>query len=486
MIRLLIVDEQRSIQEKLISLLAKEEEIEILATAANGKIALEKIEELHPDIVLMDLFMPVMDGLTATQIISQRYPETKILILTGSNKNQNLHQALMAGAKGYLQKTAPRADIIAALHAVRRGCVYFGPHVWQVPSLKPKSKLDSLTNKLAQEIIISWRTKSKQKPASAKEILTLLRLINNQPQQSMVSLFNSQEKANLLVQLKLQIEKLKTNCEKEDRKTLSEKLKQIVRQVKENFISDKYDNLTSNYFLNFRFNAHDLRNRTVQKFQDYLSNRWQTAAPQNLLNCLEDLEYILHQRYQKYKREQKEYLNQVNAVWESYLYLGEKIERDYLSKESSKTIYDSHNWQSIWNALYYVCEDKINTEICDWERELACKLSEQTQIYLHNLRKTDNLLKELQEYFEQHKSLISIFVSSDYVHQKIDTVQLRKSLEVWSGHSLNQWGTSEHISAQMIREQLLVELRPIAQSIYTQLYQEAFSFVDTNNSIDDN
>jgi DNA-binding NarL/FixJ family response regulator len=87
MIRLLIVDEQKSIQENLISLLAKEEEIKILATATNGEIALEKVEKLHPDVVLMDLSMPVMDGVTATQIITQRYPQTKILILTSSNSD---------------------------------------------------------------------------------------------------------------------------------------------------------------------------------------------------------------------------------------------------------------------------------------------------------------------------------------------------------------------------------------------------------------
>ncbi|MGL6343728.1 MAG: response regulator [Waterburya sp.] len=486
MIRLLIVDEQKSIQEKLISLLSKEE-IKILATATNGKVALEKVEKLRPDVVLMDLSMPVMDGVTATQIISQRYPQTKILILTSSNKNQNLNQALVAGAKGYLLKTAPREDIIAAINAVYRGCVYFGPHVWQVPSKKPNSQLESWTNKLAQEIIISWRTQSEQKPISTRDILALLRLTNNQSKPIINSFFNSPEKANLLLQLKLQIKKLKNNCEQENQNKLSEKLEpivqHIVRQVKKNFISDEYDDLTSNYFLNFQFNAHEKRNRTVQKFQDYLSNHWQTAAPQNLLNCLENLECVLNQRHQQYEREQKEYLSNINAVWQSYLYLEEKIAKDYLSKKSSKTIYASHDWQAIWNALYYVCEDKINAEICGWEKELICKLLEQTKIYLYNLKQTDNLLKELQEYFEQHNDTP---ISSNYIRQKINAAQLRRSLETWSGHSLNQWGVSEQISAHRIRERLLVELNPIAQSIYTQFYQEVFSVVNTNNIIDDN
>jgi DNA-binding NarL/FixJ family response regulator len=491
MIRLLIVDEQISIQENLISLLAKEEEIKIIATASNGKIALEKVEKLHPDVVLMDLSMPIMDGVTATQIISQRYPQTKILILTGSNKNQNLNQALVAGAKGYLLKTAPREDIITALHAVRRGCVYFGPQVWQVPSffsvpsLQSKSQLESWTNKLAQEIIIWWRTQSEQKPASAREILTLLTLTSNQPQ-TINSIFNSQAKANLLVQLKLQIEKLKANCQKENKETLNQKLKQvaqyIIQQIEKDFAPDENPDLTSNYLFNLQFNAHDFRNQTIQKFQEYLSDYWQVAAPQNLLDFLEDLESVLHQMHQQYQKKQEQYLIQSNSAWRTYLHLLEKTERHYLSLKLSKKNYARNDWQAIWNALYYVCEDKINAKICGWESELIRELLEQTQIYLNNLRQTDNILNELQKYFEQHSSLTHI--SKSYIREKIDPVQLRSSIETWSGHSLNQWGVSAHISAQIIRERLLAELSPIAKSIYTQFYQEAFS-VERNNLIDD-
>ncbi|MGL6343262.1 MAG: hypothetical protein ACRC80_29505, partial [Waterburya sp.] len=314
-----------------------------------------------------------------------------------------------------------------------------------------------------------------------------LRLTNNQSEPIINSFFNSSEKANLLLQLKLQIKKLKNNCEQENPSKLSEKLEpivqHIVRQVKENFISDEYDDLTPNYFLNFQFNAHNLRNKTIQNFQDYLSNHWQTAAPQNLLSCLGNLERVLNQRHQQYQKAKKQYLNKVNTVWRTYLYLEERIKKNYLLKKTSKKIYTSHDWQSIWNALYYVCEDKIHAEICDLSSELICKLLEQTKIYLYNLKQTDNLLEELQEYFEQHSDTP---ISSNYIRQKINAAQFRKSLEASTGHSLNQWGVSEQISAQIIRERLLVELSPIAQSIYTQFYQEVFSVVDTNNLIDDN
>jgi DNA-binding NarL/FixJ family response regulator len=493
MIRLLIVDEQKSIQENLISLLAKEEEIKILATATNGKIALEKVEKLRPDVVLMDLSMPVMDGVTATQIITGRYPQTKTLILTGIDKNQNLNQALVAGAKGYLLKTAPIEDIIAAINAVYRGCVYFGPQVFPIPSFfsipsnLSESQLESWIMVLAQEIIICWRTESEQKPLSAREILAFLKLTSNQPEQTINSFLNSQEKANLLVQLKLQIEKLKVNCQKKNKETLNQKLEQatqyIIQQIEKDFLPDEYHDLTSNYLFNFQFNAHNFRNKTIQKFQEYLSNYWQTAAPQDLLNCLKDLKSVLHQMHQQHQREQEQYITKINAAWRAYLYLLEKIERNYSSKKLSKKIYASNDWQSIWNAFYYVCEDKIKAEICSIESELIRELLEQTQIYLNNLRQTDDLLQELQKHFELPSSLIPI--SRAYIREKIDATQLRTSIETWSGHSMNQWGISEHISAQMIRERLLVELSPIAKSIYTQFYQEAFSVVDRNNLIND-
>jgi DNA-binding NarL/FixJ family response regulator len=495
MIRLLIVDEQKSIQESLKFLLAKEKEIKIVATASNGKVAVEKVKELHPDIVLMDLSMPIMDGATAIQIISERYPQTRILVLTNSNQSQSLNQALVAGAKGYLLKTAPIEDIITALHAVHRGCVYFGPHVWQTPtffsvsSLKSQSQLKSLTSKIAQEVIIYWRTQSEQKPTSATDILIFLKLINNQPEQTISLIFNSQAKDKLLVQLKLQIKKIKVSCQKENHKRITQKLEQLVPQmmqeVEKDFVSNEYHNLTSNYLFDFQVSAYDFRNQTIQKYQKYLSDYLQVTAPQNSLNCLEDLKCILNQLHQQYQNQQKQYLTKSDAAWRTYLYLLEKIEKDYSLSKSSKKNYASNDWSAICNALYYVCEDKVNAKIYGWESELISELLEQTQIYLNNLRQTDDLLNELQEYFEQlHSSPIPI--SSSYIREKTDPVQLRTSIETLSGHSLNQWGTSANISAPIIRKHLLAELNPIAKSIYTQFYQEAFSFIQTNNLIDDN
>jgi DNA-binding NarL/FixJ family response regulator len=121
MIRLLIVDDLRSVREILTHTLEIEPDIEIVGTASDGETAIEKVELLHPDVVLMDLEMPKMDGLTATQIISERFSQTKVLILTVHDREEYLHRVLQIGARGYLLKAGPQAELIQAIRCASQG-----------------------------------------------------------------------------------------------------------------------------------------------------------------------------------------------------------------------------------------------------------------------------------------------------------------------------------------------------------------------------
>jgi len=121
MIRLLIVDDLRSVREILTHTLEIEPDIEIVGTACDGEAAIEKVELLHPDVVLMDLEMPKMDGLTATQIISERFSQTKVLILTVHDREEYLHRVLQIGARGYLLKAGPQAELIQAIRCASQG-----------------------------------------------------------------------------------------------------------------------------------------------------------------------------------------------------------------------------------------------------------------------------------------------------------------------------------------------------------------------------
>ena len=104
MINVLIVDDQNLTHRLIETYLKSEAEIKIIGFASDGHEALEQINKLQPDIVLMDVEMPKMNGLAATKIISQKFPDTKVLILTVHDNEQHFRQALENGARGYLLK----------------------------------------------------------------------------------------------------------------------------------------------------------------------------------------------------------------------------------------------------------------------------------------------------------------------------------------------------------------------------------------------
>ncbi|VEP18398.1 Response regulator receiver protein [Hyella patelloides LEGE 07179] len=111
MIRILLVDDQTLLCEVLKTWLEVEEDFQVIGVAHNGNEALSKIEMLQPDIVLMDIDMPEMDGLNATQIISERFPEVKVIFLSGHDEDDYLGKSLRAGAKGYLLKNTTAEEL---------------------------------------------------------------------------------------------------------------------------------------------------------------------------------------------------------------------------------------------------------------------------------------------------------------------------------------------------------------------------------------
>jgi DNA-binding NarL/FixJ family response regulator len=119
--RLAIVDDHELARESLQNMLADEPDIEIVGEATNGRQALLLCSRLRPDLILMDVRMPEMDGLAATEEIKERYPETSVMMLTMHENPDYLLEALKAGAAGYVLKDAPQDDIIEAVRRVRNG-----------------------------------------------------------------------------------------------------------------------------------------------------------------------------------------------------------------------------------------------------------------------------------------------------------------------------------------------------------------------------
>jgi DNA-binding NarL/FixJ family response regulator len=120
-IRVIIVDDHAVVRSGLEQLLATTDDIELVATASNGIEAIERVQELHPDVVLMDLSMPELDGVEATRRINEMHPTTHVLVLTSFSDQTRILDALSAGADGYLLKHSDPDDIAAAVRAVHAG-----------------------------------------------------------------------------------------------------------------------------------------------------------------------------------------------------------------------------------------------------------------------------------------------------------------------------------------------------------------------------
>lgn len=131
-IRVLVVDDHVIVRNGLAQLLATTAEFELVGAAGDGREAIEMVAALRPDVVLMDLSMPEMDGVEATQRISAAHPEAKIVILSSFSEHQRVLAALDAGAEGYVLKHADPEQILAAIDAVHRGGAPIDPQVARV------------------------------------------------------------------------------------------------------------------------------------------------------------------------------------------------------------------------------------------------------------------------------------------------------------------------------------------------------------------
>jgi len=129
MIKVLICDDQEIVCEGLQRILETDEEISVVGIAHNGIEVLEQIEKTKPNLVLMDLKMPEMNGIIATRKIHEKHPDTSVLILTTFDDDEWLFDAIRSGASGYLLKDRPRSELINAIKGTVSGGAYVDPAV---------------------------------------------------------------------------------------------------------------------------------------------------------------------------------------------------------------------------------------------------------------------------------------------------------------------------------------------------------------------
>ena len=158
-IRLLVVDDHDLFRAGLASLLAKQPDIEVVAQASGGRVGVRLAEELRPDVVLMDLRMPDLDGCEATRKVLERTPDTRVLVLTVASDDGNVEAALAAGACGYMAKDTPVDDVVVAVRAAAQGVAWLSPRAAEVVlgrvrerGIEPDPDLDGKEQLSAREL----------------------------------------------------------------------------------------------------------------------------------------------------------------------------------------------------------------------------------------------------------------------------------------------------------------------------------------------
>ena len=171
MIRILLVDDQALLCEVLKTWLEVEEDFEVAGVAHNGEEAIVKVEKLRPDIILMDIDMPKMNGLEATELISERFPQVKVIFLSAHDDDMYLGKSLRAGAKGYLLKNTTAEELAEKIRSV-----YFDTS--QTPSLSVDEKSVSTLERKLEDLVQTYQAKFQEQLEAAQASLDDFTLID--------------------------------------------------------------------------------------------------------------------------------------------------------------------------------------------------------------------------------------------------------------------------------------------------------------------
>lgn len=166
-IQILIVDDHSVVREGLRMFLAMDPELEVVGEAVNGKDALEKVAELHPDVVLMDLLMPEMDGIQATEILRKKFPDTEVIALTSVLEDAAVVNAIRAGAIGYLLKNTEAQELREAIKNAAQGKVQLSPQAAErlMREIRAPESPEKLTDREKEVLILVAKGKSNKEIA---------------------------------------------------------------------------------------------------------------------------------------------------------------------------------------------------------------------------------------------------------------------------------------------------------------------------------
>ncbi len=160
-IRILIVDDHAVVRKGLAMVLRLEADLEVVGEAENGRLGLEAAQSLHPNIVLVDLVMPEMDGQEMALALRKSTPDIKIMMLTGTEVDDRVFDLVAAGIEGYVMKNIEPAELVRAIHAVMHGEAYLHPNVMKkaIERMKPHPETSVLLTPRELEVL-EWMASS--------------------------------------------------------------------------------------------------------------------------------------------------------------------------------------------------------------------------------------------------------------------------------------------------------------------------------------
>ncbi|MCC0175849.1 response regulator transcription factor [Waterburya agarophytonicola K14] len=482
--KLLIVDDQISNQFLLVEqiqahLKFKDSDIRI---ASNGLEAIAVAEQNDLDLILMDLQMPVMNGLNATKKIISKYPYIKVIIITSSDDIILVQKSIMAGARGYLFKDNILTNLISVIQNVSNGYTVFPKYDTNssnllsscdsIIQLNESEKILKINKIIALEIITIWKNGIKDNNFVGDTFLNFFD-INFSNKKDLINFLirGDSSKCNLLQELELRFHDLISKCideKKIDKDNLESELDIVIERVNCWFYTEQTNNFSC-FRTKIETNAQILRINYAKQLKKYIDSFLFKTASLPCLEHLESMETLLKNIIEEYQSELDKFTEQEKSAFQAYNVLID-IFFESASQESNQS-----EINSLTRTILHIYRAKMQIEAFTFAIQDIQGIIRTLQFYIDDLILANNLLETIHSQLDISGVDESI---SLLVKHKFDTFQdstkLLQEIEAEVGYSMNQWGVQCHVNPSLILDKLITKISISSGNILESIEQELY------------